>query len=119
MKPYALTGANKELRRIRAKWQDRYKDERADDYQFDLSNLVMIVGEQGFVSEFQDDLFTISKCAANHDLLKIVQLELSYWQSVRLLDSYQESYSHSQHIKNVKILLSQFLNRLDFIELYS
>ncbi|MEI5989804.1 hypothetical protein A5881_001297 [Enterococcus termitis] len=111
--------ANEQLSLIKGKWMDLEKDERAGDSYQDLGNMMMITGETGFIKEFQEDLKKLQQLVTNNVAVKLLDIEVDYWQSLKILGSYPESLDHYQSIDNVKILLRQFINRLEIIELYS
>lgn len=111
--------ANEQLSLIKDKWMDLEKDERAGDSYQDLGNMMMITGETGFIKEFQEDLKKLQQLVTNNAAVKLLDIEVDYWQSLKILESYPESLDHYQSIENVKILLRQFINRLEMIELFS
>lgn len=107
------------LNRVKHKWTIREDDEQSGESMLDLGNHLLITGEEGVIKEFQKDLLHLQELATNNAVVKILDIEIDYWQSLKILENYPESYDHYQSIENVKVLLRQFISRLEWIELYS
>lgn len=107
------------LHHIKQKWIDRERDERAGDSMMDLGNLLLITGVEGLIDEFQKDLRELQNLAINNAVVKLLDIEIDYWQSLKILDAYPESFDHYKSVEELKILLRQFIDRLEIIELYS